>query len=375
MDTISKFKKAYQNRHQIAKDWKKDGRKVFGYVYSAVPEELIYAAGILPVHLTGGEDEKMAFKGETILPDFLCDYSQSCLGQGLEGIYDYLDGLVMTDACATVRSLLRAWTVHLNTPYYYYLNPPFQPTKEGRVYYTKEMARFKESIEDFCGKKISQRSLRSAIKVYDENRRLMKKLYALRAQDDTTLSGSQILEVVRAGLIMPKEEHNQMLRELLQELPHEGREKEGKIRIFLSMFIFEDCLTDEFNILEMIEGMGGDVVSDDFCWGPRYYWEPVGLKTDPMEAILERYLGKVPAGYRYPLQPRMDWLLKQVRKHKVRGAIFVIPKYCHPYLIEYPYIERSLKERGIPTLFLESDGAMPPQPVRVRLQAFTEMLG
>lgn len=373
MDMVSKFKEAYQRRHQIARDWKKGGKKVFAYFYSAVPEELIYAAGILPVQFTGGEDEQMVFKGKTILPDFLCDYSQSILGQALDGVYDYLDGLVISDACATVRSLMRAWTEHLNTPYYYYLNPPYQPTEEGRAYYTKELTRFRKSMEDFCGKEISEKSLRSAIKVYDQNRRLMKKLYGLREQGDVPLSGSQVLEVMRAGLIMPKEEHNQMLRQLLQELPRNGK-KRG-IPLFLSMFIFEYCTTEHFNLVKMLEEMGGDVVADDFCWGPRYYWEPVGLKAAPMEAILERYLGKVPSGYRYPLQPRMDWLLQQVKKHRVRGAIFVIPKYCHPYLFEYPYIERSLKENGIATLFLESEGAMPREPIRVRLQAFLEMLG
>jgi benzoyl-CoA reductase/2-hydroxyglutaryl-CoA dehydratase subunit BcrC/BadD/HgdB len=55
--------------------------------------------------------------------------------------------------------------------------------------------------------------------------------------------------------------------------------------------------------------------------------------------------------------------------------VFVVPKYCHPYLFEYPYIERDLNAKGIPTLFIESEAGMPQEPLSVRLQAFMEMLG
>jgi benzoyl-CoA reductase subunit C len=374
MDVFSEFNEAYQNRHQIAKGWKEGGKRVFGYIYSAAPEELIYAAGILPVQLIASEDQKTVITGETILPEFLCDYSQSCLGQFLEGTYDYLDGLVIPDACATVRTLWRAWEVHIKIPYRYFFNPPFESSDESRIYYTQEMTRFKKSLEDFCGKKISKDDLRSAIEVYNKNRSLMQELYRLRSEGEILISANQVLEVVRAGLIMPKDEHNKMLQKALEALPRERQEPEGKIPLFLSMVTFEHCMTDDLNIPELIEQVGGRVVSDDLWMGPRYFSEPVKLNSELIEALVDRYLGKIPAGFRYPLELRLDWLSVQIGKHNIKGGIFVIPKYCHPYLFEYPYIERKLQEKGIPTLFLESEAGMPGEPLRVRLQAFMEML-
>lgn len=374
MDVFSGFNEVYQNRHQIAQEWKESGNKVFGYIYSAAPEELMYAAGALPVQLMASEDQKTVIKGETILPEFLCDYSQSCLGQILEGTYGYLDGLVIPDACATIRTLWRAWEVHINIPYRYFFNPPFESTEESRIYYTKEMNRFKKSLEDFCGGKISDENLRSAIEVYNENRSLMKELYRLRSEGEILISAEQVLEVVRAGLVTPKDAHSKILRKALELLPRIRQKQKGKIPLFLSMVTFEHCMTDDLNIPELIEQVGGKVASDDLWMGPRYFSEPVVLDSDLIEALVDRYLGKIPAGFRFPLKPRLDWLLEQIGKHDIKGGIFIIPKYCHPYLFEYPYIERNLKERGIPTLFLESEAGMPREPLRVRLQAFMEML-
>ena len=173
---------------------------------------------------------------------------------------------------------------------------------------------------------------------------------------------------------MPKDAHSKILRKALELIPRERQKQKGKIPLFLSMVTFEHCMTDDLNIPELIEQVGGKVASDDLWMGPRYFSEPVVLDSDLIEALVDRYLGKIPAGFRFPLKLRLDWLLEQVDTHDIKGGIFIIPKYCHPYLFEYPYIERNLKERGIPTLFLESEAGMPREPLRVRLQAFMEML-
>ena len=52
----SDFNEAYRNRHQLAETWKRDGRKVFGYFCNYTPEEIIHAAGILPVRVRGATE-------------------------------------------------------------------------------------------------------------------------------------------------------------------------------------------------------------------------------------------------------------------------------------------------------------------------------
>lgn len=374
-EAISPFQQAYAQRHQRARKWKEESRKVFGYLYSPVPEELLSAAGIIPVQLTESEEEQDAALGRTRLPDFYCDFILSILGQGMKGAYSYLDGLVIPDACNTIRRFAGSWKLNIPTSYFYYLTPPIEATQGARVYYTTELARFKQSLEDYVGKKITQAALRSAIEVYNHNRRLLQRLYQLRLQDRPPLSGSEVVEIVRAGLVIPKEEHNQMLEKLLQQIPAQPGKDHARTRLLASFFIFEDCASGELNVLKMVEEMGGEIVFDDLCLGPRYSWEPASARGDPLEALVARYLGNVTVSFRRFLDTRLGFLLEQARRYQVNGAVFIIPKYCDAYLLEHPYVEKAFKEAGIPTLMLETTESLATQQVRVRLQAFMEMLG
>ena len=105
MVNIIDFEKIYQNRHSLAWQWKKEGKKIFGYIYSLMPEEILYAAGIIPVHLTESEDSEDLRKGTVDTPESFCDYSLSIAGQGISGVYNYLDGVIFNDALPDKDSL------------------------------------------------------------------------------------------------------------------------------------------------------------------------------------------------------------------------------------------------------------------------------
>lgn len=47
----SKFREIYQARHEYAQSFSEKG--VMGYICTLVPEEVVYAAGFLPVRLIG----------------------------------------------------------------------------------------------------------------------------------------------------------------------------------------------------------------------------------------------------------------------------------------------------------------------------------
>lgn len=370
---ISKFTEAYDNRHLLARKWKKEGKKIFGYLYSFVPEEIIYAAGIVPVQLTESEEKAATSKGETFMPEYFCDFVHSCLGQGVDGVYNYLDGIVIPDACVPFRTLAEIWNIHVKTPFFYYLSYPSEAYDGSRAFLLAEFSKLKKSIEKFCGKEISHQSLRSAIEVYNENRNLLKRLYELRQKNNPPLSGSEFFEVFKAGLVVPKEEHNKMLKELLTQLPAQGKKSAGK-RLMVSAPIFEEVTFTRPNFIKAIEELGGEIVADDLTIGFRYYWEPVKVQPNLMEAIVDRYLGKVPIAFKIPVDVRAELFLNEALQHRVKGAILFIPKYCESSDFQAPLIEEKFKEKGIPTLELESTSEMPEPPLRTRIQAFLEML-
>jgi benzoyl-CoA reductase/2-hydroxyglutaryl-CoA dehydratase subunit BcrC/BadD/HgdB len=166
-----------------------------------------------------------------------------------------------------------------------------------------------------------------------------------------------------------------MLRVLLDEMPKHPKEQKVRPRLMLSIFAFEHCISRYVDVFQIIDDIGADIVVDDLCFGPRYFWEPVEVQRGAMDALIEHNLGRVPISFRYPCQLKAEKLLAAARSFGVNGAVFIIPKYCTSSLFEYPYIEARFKEKGIPTLMLESNSIMAAQPIKTRLQAFVEMLG
>ena len=117
MAKIEDFEKIYRNRHSLAWQWKKEGKKIFGYTYSLTPEELLFAADIIPVQLTESEDSEDLRRGKVDTPESFCSFSLSMAGQGISGVYKYLDGVIFNDACSQVKTACEVWVERWMPPF------------------------------------------------------------------------------------------------------------------------------------------------------------------------------------------------------------------------------------------------------------------
>ena len=83
METIQRVHEVVNNRHQYAQEWKaKTGRKVMGYFCTYVPEEIIYAAGILPVRILGSHEPQTVT--EPHIFGMYCPVCRDSLAQGVK---------------------------------------------------------------------------------------------------------------------------------------------------------------------------------------------------------------------------------------------------------------------------------------------------
>lgn len=376
MVRIADFEKVYDSRHSLAWQWKKEGRKIFSYVYALMPEELLYAADIIPVQLTESEDGEALRKGKMDMPEFFCSYSLSCAGQGTDGVYGYLDGAIFTDACPMIRTVFEVWEEKCAPPFFRFMLIPNQRHEDSIKFYVAQLNDLKERLEAFTGKKITDASLRNAIQVYNENRRLVDRLYETRKGDPPLVRGSEVYEVMKAGLVMPKEEHNRMLQELLDGIINEEpRAATGRPRLMLWSHVFEECSGRIYpNFVRLTEALGGEVVADELHRGSRYANREILDRPDPMQALAERYVEGVPHSWKYPHTLRIQNILESVERFRVAGIIFFVPKYCQTDWFQQYLIEKACKERNIPTLTVETVAGMPEAPVRTRIEAFLEML-
>jgi len=368
---IEKFREIVENRHQYAQDWKKrTGKKVVGYLCTYVPEEIIYAAGLLPVRVMGSHESSSI--SDTHIAWVYCPHSRDVLAEGLKGRYNYLDGLVKSYGCNHMRQALWSWQEHVKTTtFFHHLYVPYyieHPSSKALV--VEEMRKFKFALETFTKKTISDKDLDRAIDIYNKNRRLLRQIYELGKGDNPPLTGVELMEIMLAGMYMDKEEHNQMLEQLLEEIKGRDVGNGSKVRI---MILGTVC--DDMEIVRLIDSLGGNVVADDLCTGSRYFWEEIKQEEDRFAAITDRYLHK-------PLCPirdleanvRITRIQQMIDDYKIQGLIVAQQRFCEPLEYDLSYMLPIIHEKGIHTLLLELDVTNPVGQFRTRIEAFIETL-
>jgi len=360
-----------QERHRYAREWKeRTGRPVIGYLCTWVPEEMVYAAGALPVRVLG--EHRPQDVVEPHIYGMWCPYSRDCLAQGLLGRYDYLDGIVYAQGCYHIRQTFDSWKRHVPTPFSHYFYMPTNLCRRGAEdLVVRELHAFQRALEEFTGRRITEDDLYRAAELLDTNRRLMHLVYETRKAEVPPLSGSEAMFMVYAGQVMDKAEHNRLLEELLSGL----KERPGRRRPLVRLMVVGSELDDP-GLYRLIEELGGEVVIDDNCIGTRYFWSRTPQDSDIYAAIARRYLSKPPCPvYDYePERRRLPFIGKLAREYRVQGAILVQMKFCDPHEYDMPAIERMFREMGVPTLKLEVDITIPTGQFRTRIEALFETI-
>lgn len=365
---MSEFQKRYTNRHEIAKQWKNEGKKIFGYFCSYVPEELIDAAGIIPVRIMGSLET--IEKSDTHMPTYICAFARRCLDQGLKGHYDYLDGIVTSKTCDIMRNLPSIWARNIDVSFSACISAPSKRTDIARECLIEELNTFRSSLSEFTGNEITDESINQSIEIYNQSRQLLTEISEFRKDKNYPLLGSEFYDIVKAGFVMPKKEYNEMLISLKNDLLSSKSSDSGKMRLLISGSTFEDV-----NIHKMIEDLGGNVVCDDLCIGSRYYSGLVASGRDPLRALADRYQTRVTCPCKHPSDERLDKIISDAKEYNVKGVISIVQKFCDSHLFEVPYMRNILQENNIPFLYLETEDRLGEEgQFKTRIQAFMEML-
>ncbi|MCP4630024.1 MAG: 2-hydroxyacyl-CoA dehydratase [bacterium] len=356
--------------NQTVAKWKESKKKVIGWLCSYVPEEIIHAAGALPVRMMG-KQEIVTGESEAYLYSNSCSFVRNCLEMGLSGEYDFLDGIVTGTTCDHIRRFYEVWERYLNAPYKFLLSVPHKTNDHSLRFYVQELERFVEDFSKFCGTELTDQTLKESIDLYNHTRRMLKRIYKLRAGESPPITGTEMHEVMNACVRMPREEYNRLLERLLNETNSRAVDaKPSKSR-----FLISGSHLDSTHYIRDIEKMGGIVVADELCTGSNYFWDLTDDIAPPIEALAHRYLNHVPCARMRPSSKRLEHLLNLVATHHVDGIIFIKMKFCDLYAFDGFMFNDVLKKTGVPILELEreyhqcSSGQM-----QTRIQAFMEMI-
>jgi len=350
------------------------GKQVIGYLIPGVPPELIHAAGLLPVALLGSSNP--ISRAGIHLTQSTCSLVRSNLEMALDGDLDFLDGAVLAHTCECVRSAALSWYDIFPTPFFDVLMLPkkLNGSPVVRDRFMEEMLRFKTSLEDFVGQKISDEHLKESIYLYNQGRKALRRLYDISRNYPRLVTSRDVFTAIKSSMLMPKEEHNRLLYQLLSELePKEAGETttDKGVRLILDGHVIEPL-----SLLDLMEEVGGYVVGDNITTGYRCIAEDTRMDGDPLEAIIDQHLVSPPfPGYHDPRVDRGQFLLDLVEKNHAGGVIFLILYQCDPYVYDYPDLRKALNKAGVPNLMIQIELSITSlAQVRTRLQAFMEMV-
>ena len=362
---MERFQKLLEDPHKHAKDWKqKTGGKVIGYFSHYFPEEIAYAAGILPVSIFSKPDIEGI--SQRYLYNAFCPYTLGVLAQGLKGEYDYLDGIVHVESCMPIRGAVANWWDLLDVSFKHYIAMPSQldePSAKDLMY--SELKAFKRYVEDWTGKEITDESLDHAIEVYNTNRVLMRQVYELRRLDNPIVSGSEAMAMVLSSQVMDKEEHNKLLRDAIDKLETRQEGFSGPRLMLLGSEITDTSMVN------LIESLGATVVVDRVCNGSNYFWNTVIPQKDRILALAFRYMDKP----RHPVKDesfrrRVNEIVALAIDYNVQGVVYAIERFCFPHQQDRPAVEKMFKQRFIPIHEIEHDGTIHEGEYRNRFEAF-----
>jgi benzoyl-CoA reductase/2-hydroxyglutaryl-CoA dehydratase subunit BcrC/BadD/HgdB len=355
------------------KEWKDLGRPVMGFFCAHAPEELLWAAGILPVRLRGTGSEDTSY-GDQYLGSFNCSFVRHTLSQVMKGDLAFLDGLLVTNSCDHIRRLFDVFAAKEVAPFAHYLDVPHVNSEESFVRLTAELRGLQAKLESFFGVTVSQEALSDAIKLYNRTRVLLGRASALRGEDPPRATGSEALALSVASASMPKDRFNQLVEHRLAELERRA----SPPAITGPRLLVIGGALDEPGYLELIESMGASVVADQLCWGSKSFLYLADEEINPIDAIARRILEHMPCPRMLDQYPqRLANLLEAVKQYRVDGIICERLKFCDLWGGEIEMLRRSLKqEAGIPLLVLERDyaAASGVGQLRTRVQAFLETL-
>ncbi|MBN1829147.1 MAG: 2-hydroxyacyl-CoA dehydratase, partial [Deltaproteobacteria bacterium] len=303
-----------------------------------------------------------------------CSVVRKALEDALTGRLDMLDGTVFPHTCDSMQRLSDIWRLNTKFPFFADIVLPVTLSRESSFRYLVDILRtFRTEIEKGLSVRIDDNDLRRSCALYNDIRSALRDLSDMRAERPAILSGREYATVLKAAMIMDREDFRERLLDLLWRLPRSREETRdrGGPRILLS-----GGLCDQPDLFGMFDGAGVAIVGDDLCTGLRYADGAINLTGDPVEALAQRYVSRATCPAKHSsITARAEHLTMLARSRRAAGVIFILLKFCEPHAFDYPYLREALEKEGMATLLLELEDRLPPQgQVATRLETFRHLL-
>ena len=351
--------------------WREAGGKVVGHFQVYFPEEIAHAAGALPFKVRGAPVEPT--QAASRFGSYLCSILKTSLDLALTRRLE-LDLFVTQPICDAARNLAAIWGRNLPYPAEILYLPQNANSAQAPAYLRGEYHRLRGSVEAATGCEVTDAALASSIRLFDENRALLAELYRLKRTSPWRVAADEAYVLVSLAGLLPREEHNELMRWVLPRLAARDGRRQDKIRVVVEGGFCEQPP------LDLIRSIGRScyVVDDDLLIGLRWLTGPVDSSAaDPLGALAHAYLER--SSYS-PVQhdlrkPKEKMLLERIRAAGADAAILLAAKMCEPGLEEQVAYSKALDREGVPYFVSEFEENMTSfDSLEIQLETFVENL-
>ena len=343
-----------------------------------IPEELIYAAGAIPVRLCGGS-HGAAVIGDELAPRDACALVKSSLGQGaLQSLdlYTLCDVIIVPTTCDGKRKM--AEELARNHEVWMLEVPHLKEPASARLNWLEQLHALKAKLEELTHQKIKRKGLQQGITLLAKAQQQAHRLYQLRQNNPPLIRGSEAGLALQAFGYSHVADWTQAMTTLNDEIEARSTSVEPsdapRILCAGSPMVFPN-----WKIPTLIEEMGGALVVDESCFGDRFLYDPVAVSDTTvagmMAALAARTLMPCVCPSFSPNDDRLHRLRQIVADFDIKGVLYHVLKGCVLYDFELKRVKELLQELGIPLLRIETDYSPEDiEQLRIRVEAFIEML-
>ena len=372
---LNEFKEAAASPAKLLKEYKAAGKKVVGVLPYYAPEELVYAAGIVPMGIWGS-NTKTINRAKEYCATFYCTIAQLALEMLLDGTMDQLDGIITPTICDTLRPMSQNFRVSMGDKMkvIFLAHPQNRFADFGLKFCADQYGRVRKQLEEIAGAPITDEAIREAIKVYNRSRAARRRFAKLASEHCDVITPVKRSAVFKASYFMLKDAYTKKLEALNTEL-----EKLPVCHWKGVKVVTSGIICDNPKLLQIFEENNVAIAADDVAHESRMIRVDAAETGDPMEALARQFamqdydiLLYDPASAE---NRRGEFIAQMVKESGAQGLVLFMQQFCDPEEMEYPCVKKALDNAGIPHIKLGIDQQMRDfGQAATAIQAFADVL-
>ncbi|MBA7702962.1 hypothetical protein ES703_111741 [subsurface metagenome] len=368
--------------HGFLKEKKQEGKKIIAFMaHDNIPEELVDAAGFIPLNLIFAGNDELMDASLDYLPASTCSFAQSCIGlfsikPSQFNFLDLIDYFIISNHCVLNICASEIISKYFSIPR---LNFYISYTQDDNAvkYYKLELLDFKKQLEEIKGSTIEDNDLLQSIKKYNSFKKKLSELNELK------VSCNKKLEIFQKAMLFGPDFLPEVDK-FIQDMRNGGdlglNNSKDLILTGCSIFIGD-------YLIDLIEESGGNIAFFDTWIGNSYFSqifedEILNSISDPVELLVHRFKNNIFGDHSVPfyLENKIAQIEKihrdyQQKTGKKLAVINHMIKFCDHISIMSAFLKNKLQQKGIQVLNLERDYSRSAKgPIETRIQAFLEML-